>query len=89
MNVQEACEAANINSYQLRNSFRDHKAEPGRLTVHVSVPEFIREMLEDSGYSVEVRDKTSGPITAVYFDWEHKSLWGGASNYGDDYGIAW
>ncbi len=89
MNVQEACEAANINSYQLRNSFRDHKAEPGRLTVHVSVPEFIREMLGDIGYTVEVRDKTSGPITAVFFDWKHKSLWGGASNYGDDYGIAW
>ena len=89
MNVQEACEAANITSYQLRNSFQDHKAEPGRLTVHVSVSEFIRGMLEDIGYTVEARDKTSGPITAVYFDWEHKTLWGGASNYGDDYGIAW
>jgi len=33
--------------------------------------------------------KTSGPITAIYFDWKHKTLWGGASNYGDDYGISW
>ncbi|MBU2437772.1 MAG: gamma-glutamyltransferase, partial [Acidobacteria bacterium] len=29
MNVQEACEAPNINSYQMQSSFGDHAAEPG------------------------------------------------------------
>lgn len=89
MNVQEACEAANITSYQMRSSFGLHKVEPGRLTLHKSIPQIDRDVLEDMGYIVEVQDKTSGPITAVFFDWKHRSFWGGASNYGDDYGIVW
>ena len=31
MTVQEAAEAPNINSYQMRSSFGDHESEPGRL----------------------------------------------------------
>ena len=31
MNVQQAAEAANIKSYQMRSSFGDHESEPGRL----------------------------------------------------------
>ena len=30
-----------------------------------------------------------GPITAIFFDTEHGSMWGGASDFGEDYGIAW
>jgi gamma-glutamyltranspeptidase/glutathione hydrolase len=41
------------------------------------------------GYSLTTRRLTSGPLTAIWFDWEHGSFWGGASNYGEDYGIAW
>jgi gamma-glutamyltranspeptidase/glutathione hydrolase len=41
------------------------------------------------GYRIEHRRLTSGPINAVYFDWEHGTFWGGSSNYGEDYGIAW
>ena len=89
MNVQEACEAANITSYQMRNSFRLHKVEPGRLTLHESVPTEDRDVLGDMGYTIDVRRKTSGPINAIFFDWKHGSLWGGSSNYGDDYGIVW
>jgi gamma-glutamyltranspeptidase/glutathione hydrolase len=89
MNVQEACEAANITSYQMRSSFGLHKVEPGRLSLHKSIPQIDRDVLEDMGYIVEVQDKTSGPITAVFFDWKHRSFWGGASNYGDDHGIVW
>lgn len=89
MNVQEACEAANITSYQMRSSFSDHKVEPGRLTLHQSVPEWVRDVLEDMGYTISVRPKTSGPINAIFFDWKHGTFWGGASNYGDDYGIVW
>ncbi len=89
MNVQEACEAANITSYQMRSSFGQHGAEPGRLTLHESVSEIERDILEDMGYIIQVRSKTSGPINAIFFDWEHKTLWGGCSDYGDDYGIVW
>ena len=41
------------------------------------------------GYKVDYRKYTSGPINAIYFDWKHGTLWGGSSNYGEDYGIAW
>ena len=89
MNVQEACEAPNIVSYQMQSSFGSHTATPGRLTLNEKVPPLIRDNLADMGYRINVRPRTSGPITAIYFDWKHGTLWGGASNYGDDYGIAW
>jgi hypothetical protein len=46
----------------------------------------------DRIYELSTRDrKTSdgGPINAIFFDWEHGSFWGGSSNHGEDYGIAW
>jgi gamma-glutamyltranspeptidase/glutathione hydrolase len=89
MNVQEACEAANIVSYQMQSSFGTHEATPGRLTLHEAVPPWVRSKLAKMGYRLNYRRRTSGPITAIYFDWEHGSFWGGASNYGEDYGIAW
>jgi len=94
MNVQEAAEADNFLSFQLHDSFGEHKMEPGRLVVNESVPEFTRDQLEKMGYNVEVgmfgnRDRTSGPINAIYFDNENGTFQGGSSNHGDDYGIAW
>ena len=73
----------------MRSSFGDHRVEPGRLTLHQSVPDWVRDVLEDMGYTISGRPRTSGPINAIFFDWEHKTFWGGASNYGDDYGIVW
>jgi gamma-glutamyltranspeptidase/glutathione hydrolase len=89
MNVQQAVEAANITSYQMQSSFGAHKAEPGRLVVREDVPRWVQSELRKMGYEVETRRRTSGPITAIYFDREHGSFWGGASDYGDDYGVAW
>jgi gamma-glutamyltranspeptidase/glutathione hydrolase len=89
MNVQQAAEAANITSYQMQSSFGAHKAEPGRLRVRDDVPEWVRARLGAMGYDVETRRLTSGPITAVYFDREHGSMWGAASDFGEDYGVAW
>ena len=89
MTVQEACEAANITSYQMRSSFGDHGAEPGRVTLNEEVPSWVRRELVRMGYKLDFAKKTSGPITAIYFDWEHGSFWGGASDHGEDYGIAW
>jgi gamma-glutamyltranspeptidase/glutathione hydrolase len=89
MNVQEACEAANITSYQMRSSFGKHDAAPGRITLNDHVPPWIRRELRRMGYTLDFAPKTSGPITAIFFDRAHGSFWGGASNHGDDYGIAW
>jgi gamma-glutamyltranspeptidase / glutathione hydrolase len=41
MNVQQAAEAANINSYQMRSSFGDQISEPGRLLVHEQMPPWV------------------------------------------------
>ena len=89
MNVQEAAEAANINSYQMYSSFGDHKKEAGRLTVQEDTPPWVIKELKEMRYKVEKRAITSGPINAIFFDWEHGSFWGGSSHHGEDYGIAW
>jgi gamma-glutamyltranspeptidase/glutathione hydrolase len=89
MNVQEAVEAGNINSYQMQSSFGAHKSEPGRLVLRDDISEDIKQQLEKMGYNVETRQRSSGPITAIYFDRANGSMWGGASDYGEDYGLAW
>lgn len=89
MNVQEAAEAPNINSFQMKGSFGKHESQPGKLLINEDTPAYVREQLRKMGYSLEVRPRTSGPINAVYFDWKHRSFWGGSSNFGEDYGIGW
>ena len=89
MNVQEAVEAANINSFQMRSSFGEHLSEPGRLQVQEALPPWVRKELRQMGYDLEFRERTSGPINAIFFDRKHGTMWGGASHHGDDYGIAW
>jgi gamma-glutamyltranspeptidase/glutathione hydrolase len=89
MSVQEACEAANITSYQMRSSFEKHLVQPGRLTLNTEVPGWVRKELTRMGYKLDFERKSSGPITAIYFDQEHGTFWGAASNHGEDYGIAW
>ena len=89
MNVQEAVEAANMNTFQLRGSFGEHKNSPGRMLIHETTPPWTRKKLREMKYDLQVRDRTSGPINAIYFDWEKGSMWGGSSNYGEDYGIGW
>src|SRR3954463_360112 len=89
MNVQQAVEAPNVNSYQMRSSFGGHEARPGRILVNAAMPDSVRAELRRMGYTLEVQRLTSGPINAVFIDREHGSFWGGSSNYGEDYGIAW
>jgi gamma-glutamyltranspeptidase/glutathione hydrolase len=89
MNVQEAAEAANITSYQMRDSFGAHESFPGRLTLTNSVPDWVRSDLTRKGYKLEFTQTNSGPITAIYVDRKHGSLWGAAAYHGEDYGIAW
>jgi len=91
MNVQEATEAPNINTNQLRLSLggEDRKAKPGSIILQSETPDWIRKELRKMGYTLSFEERTSGPINAIYFDWKHGGFWGGSSNHGEDYGIAW
>lgn len=94
MTVQQACEAANINSNQLwlslgGNKIKDRKPKPGNILLHDKTPESVRNALIKMGYTLSFDDRTSGPINAIFFDWKNGTLWGGSSNHGEDYGIGW
>lgn len=89
MNVQQAVEAHNITSYQMQSSFGAHKSEPGRLQLTTKVSEWDRAELGRMGYKIDIVGRTYSPVTAIYFDAKTGTMWGGASDSGDDYGIAW
>ena len=94
MTVQEAAEAANMNSNQLWLSLGgtkigDRKPRAGNMTLSSKTPDWVRKELRVMGYTLRFEDRTSGPINAIFFDSKHQSLWGGSSNHGEDYGIAW
>jgi len=94
MTVQEATEAQNINTDQLWLSLGgekidDRKPHPGHILINSGTPEYVRRDLQKMGYILTLRDRTSGPINAIYFDTKHGTFWGGSSNYGVDYGIGW
>jgi len=89
MTVQEATEAANFNSFQFRNSFGEHEIRPGRILLNEATPPWVRAELRKLGYTTVFEERTSGPINAIFVDRAHGSFWGGSSNHGEDYGIAW
>lgn len=89
MTVQEACEAPSFITNQMYSSFGDHEKQPGGLILNSQMPPWVRKELGQKGYRITYRERTSGPINAIYFDWKNGSLWGGSSNHGEDYGIGW
>jgi gamma-glutamyltranspeptidase/glutathione hydrolase len=89
MTIQEAAEAANITSYQMRDSFGNHESFPGRLVLATSIPDWVRTELTRKGYRLEFLPINSGPLTAIQVDHKHGTLWGAAAYHGEDYGIAW
>jgi len=94
MTVQQASEAANINTNQLWLSLggtkmSDRLPKAGDLLLANTTPDSTRKELQQMGYKLSYGDRTSGPINAIYFDWKHGSFWGGSSNNGEDYGIGW
>ena len=89
MNVQQAAEAANFNSYQMRSSFGAHESQPGRLLLNDEVSAWVRAELREMGYDLTFSSRTSGPINAIFFDPATGTMWGGSSNHGEDHGIAW
>ncbi|PST84333.1 gamma-glutamyltransferase [Pedobacter yulinensis] len=94
MPVQKATEAPNFNTNQLWLSLggtkvADREPKPGQILLQSQTPATTREALLKKGYQLSFSERTSGPINAIWFDWKHKTLWGGSSNHGEDYGIAW
>ncbi len=89
MTPQEAAEAPNIVSFQMRSSFGVHESRPGAMLANASMPDSVRARLEAMGYTLRLRPRTSGPINGILFDREHGTMWGASSNYEEDYGISW
>lgn len=94
MTVQQATEAANINTDQLWLSLGgdkkvDRQPRPGYILLNSKTDSSVRNDLKNMGYTLRFSDHTSGPINAIYYDTKHGSFWGGSSNYGEDYGIGW
>jgi gamma-glutamyltranspeptidase/glutathione hydrolase len=89
MTPQEATEAANFNSFQMHSSFGDHSSQPGRILLSDQIPQWVRRELVRRGYRLEFESRTSGPINAILLDQAHGTIWGGSSNHGEDYGVAW
>jgi len=94
MTVQQATEAANINTDQLWLSLGGDKREdraprPGYILLNDKTPDAVRKELQQLGYTLRFAQRTSGPLNAIFYDWNHGSFWGGSSNYGEDYGIGW
>ena len=94
MTVQQATEAANINTNQLwlslgGTTIKDREPRPGSILLNNNTTEKTRKALEQMGYHLSFGERTSGPVNAIYIDRVHGSLWGGSSNHGEDYGIGW
>jgi gamma-glutamyltranspeptidase/glutathione hydrolase len=94
MTVQQASEAANFNTNQLWLSLGgtkmdDRRPRAGDILLSNSTGEEVRDGLKKKGYTLSFGNRTSGPINAIYLDTKHKSIWGGSSNNGEDYGIGW
>ena len=90
MTPQEAAEAANFNSYQMRELVRRARDRSRAASL---LSERRRRgcatSCERMGYTPTFAERSSGPINAILFDREHGTMWGGSSNHGEDYGIAW
>jgi gamma-glutamyltranspeptidase/glutathione hydrolase len=94
MTVQQSVEAANINTDQLWLSLggdkkTDRQPRPGYILLNNKTDSTVRKDLKGLGYTLRFADRTSGPVNAIFYDWNHGSFWGGSSNYGEDYGIGW
>ncbi|MEP6690065.1 MAG: gamma-glutamyltransferase [Gemmatimonadaceae bacterium] len=89
MTVQQATEAPNINTFQMRSSFGAHESRPGRMEAATSLPDSTRQALRAMGYTLDFVERSSGPINAIFFDARHRTMWGGSSHHGEDYGIGW
>ncbi len=81
MTVQQATEAANINTDQLwlslgGDKLEDRRPRPGNILLNEKTDSAIRKDLKDLGYTIHSAQRTSGPVNAIYYDWKHGSFLG-------------
>ena len=89
MTLQEATEAANITSYQMRDSFGRARVDPWAPHSELGDPAVGARRAHPMGYKLDFEERSSGPINAIVLDRAHGTMWGGSSNHGEDYGIGW
>ena len=61
MTPQQAAEAPNINSCQMRDSFGEHEIFPGRILLNDAIPDWVRRDLKARGYKLGIRRAHVGP----------------------------
>jgi gamma-glutamyltranspeptidase/glutathione hydrolase len=83
--IQEAIEAPRFNSEHMFSSFRDHKDQPGVLTIESRVPREVLEELSRRGHDLRIVGPFGMPtaVTAVGIDLDHRTLFGGADVRGE------
>ena len=67
----------------------DRKPRAGNILLSNTTKPAVSDALKKMGYNISFGSRTSGPINAIYLDDKHKTIWGGSSNNGVDYGIGW
>ena len=88
--VQEAAEAPNFTTYQLRSSFGDHASRarpPDARRAHARVG--ARRARQHGLHARASRRGTRGRSTPSSSTGAHGTMRGGSSNHGEDYGIGW
>jgi gamma-glutamyltranspeptidase/glutathione hydrolase len=85
LRIQEAIEAPRINSEHMRQSFRDHREQPGVLTIESRVPWDVLEELRRRGHDLRIVGPFRMPtaVTAVGIDPQTGTLFGGADVRGE------
>ncbi|HWW92116.1 MAG TPA: gamma-glutamyltransferase, partial [Vicinamibacteria bacterium] len=85
LRIQEAIEAPRINSEHMRQSFRDHREQPGVLTIEGRVPWDVLEELRRRGHDLRIVGPFRMPtaVTAVGIDPQTGTLFGGADVRGE------
>jgi gamma-glutamyltranspeptidase/glutathione hydrolase len=83
--LQEAIEAPRFNSEHPRGSFRDHRDQPGVLTIESRVPWDVLEELRRRGHDLRIVGPFRMPtaVTAVGFDARTGTIVGGADVRGE------
>jgi gamma-glutamyltranspeptidase / glutathione hydrolase len=83
--IQEAIEAPRINSEHMRNSFGEHREQPGVLTVESSIPWPVLDELRRRGHDLRVVGPFRMPtaVTGVGRDPKTGTLFGGADVRGE------
>lgn len=83
--IQEAIEAPRFNSEHMVDSFREHRDQPGVLTIESRVPWEVLEELGRRGHDLRIVGPFRMPtaVTAVGSDLGHQTLFGGADVRGE------